>query len=135
MNKTKQKLYIEYPLQTKSPNIAWEQIGTIHGLSRWLADRVEEKDDGIIALTWGQDWGDHHTLEARIVECRKNSHIKLQWLNEEDADAFWGMRIGQSELTGELCLCVDDYALPEDIDDLHDLWDGNMERLHQASGL
>jgi hypothetical protein len=34
-----------------------------------------------------------------------------------------------------LCLLVSDYAFPEDIDDLHDLWDGNMERLHRVSGL
>ena len=135
MNANKKKLYIEYPLATKSHNIVWEQIGTIHGLGRWLADRIDELGDNVIALTWGQEWGDHHTLEARIVECRKNDRIRLQWLNEEDPDAFWGMRIGKSELTGELCLCVDDYALAEDVDDLHDLWDGNMERLHRVSGV
>ncbi len=135
MNTTKQRLNIEYPLTTKSPNIVWEQIGTVHGLGRWLADRVEEISDDVISLTWGQLWTDQHTLEARVLECQKNDHIRLQWVNEDDPDAYWEMRIGKSDLTDELCLCVVDYALPEDIDDLHDLWDGNMERLHQVSGL
>ena len=44
------------------------------------------------------------------------------------------MRIGQSELTEELCLQVTDYAPAEDLDDLHELWDDNLERLHQSSG-
>lgn len=130
----KQRLYIEYPLSTKSRNIVWEQIGTAHGMRRWLADQVEENGD-IISLTWGELWSEHHTLEAKIVERRKHSHIKLRWVDEDDPDAYWEMRIGSSELTGELCLNVVDYALAEDIDDLRGLWDGNMGRLHQASGL
>ena len=135
MNTTKQKLNLEYPLATKSANLVWEQIGTIHGLERWLADSIEDVGNDVIALTWGETWSDHHTLQAKIVERRQNSHIRLQWVNEEDQDAYWEMRIGRSELTDELCLYIADYALPEDIDDLHDLWDGNMDRLHQVSGL
>ena len=135
MNTTKQKLSIEYPLATTSANIVWEQIGTVHGMRRWLADNIEELGNDVIALTWGNTWTDHHTLEAKITECQKNDHIRLQWVNEEDPEAYWAMSIGRSELTGELFLHIEDYALPEDIADLHDLWDGNMERLHQVSGL
>ena len=135
MNTKKQKLYIEYPLATKSSNIVWEQIGTIHGLERWLADYVEEVREGIIALTWGEEQTEHHTLEAQVIDQQRNQFIRLQWVNEDDPDAYWEMRIGRSELTDELCLLVSDYAFPEDIDDLHDLWDGNMERLHRVSGL
>ena len=40
-----------------------------------------------------------------------------------------------SELTGQLCLYVTDFAWAEDLDDLRSLWDGNMERLHASSGL
>ena len=68
MNTKKQKLYIEYPLATKSSNIVWEQIGTIHGLERWLADYVEEVREGIIALTWGEEWKEHLELSDEIME-------------------------------------------------------------------
>ena len=131
----KEKLYLEYPLAAKSQSLLWEHISTVHGLERWLADRVEQEDDDIISLTWGEPWTDHHTLHARIMEREKQSHIQLRWVDEEDPEAYWEMRIGRSELTGDLCLFVTDYALPDDIDDLHDLWDGNLERLHQVSGL
>ena len=130
----KQRLNVEYPLSARKPDIVWGLISTDHGLGRWIADEVEESN-GNISFTWGQPWTDHHTLTAKVVEREKNSHIRFQWLEEDDPDAFWEMRIGKSELTDELCLCVIDYAPQEDIDDLRSLWDGNMERLHETSGL
>ena len=111
----------------------WQLLSTDHGLERWIADKVTE-ENGVISLTWGKPWAEHHTLKAKVVERRKNSHIRLQWVDEEEKEAYWEMRLWQSELTEELCLCVVDYAMAEDLDDLHDLWDGNIERLHQASG-
>ncbi len=130
----KQRLNIEYPLSARKPDIVWSLISTDHGLGRWIADEVTE-EDGIISFTWGQPWTDHHTLLAHVVEREKNSHIKLRWVEEDDPEAFWEMRIGKSELTDELCLCVIDYAPQDEVDDLHSLWDGNMDRLHQTSGL
>lgn len=130
----KQRLELEYPLSARKPDILWNLISTDHGLGRWIADEVSEQD-GVISLTWGQPWTEHHTLLANILEREKNSHIRFRWLDEDDPEAFWEMRIGRSELTGELCLCVVDYASEDDIDYLHQLWDGNLERLHQSSGL
>jgi len=130
----KERLNLEYPLTAKSQSLVWEQISTVHGLERWLADRVEQEDEGVISLTWGELWADHHTLKAKITEREKQDRIRLRWVEEDDPDAYWEMRIGRSEITGELCLYVTDYALADDIDDLHELWDGNMERLHRVSG-
>jgi len=129
----KQRLELEYPLKGRKPDLLWQLMSTDHGLERWLADQVKE-EDGVMSLTWGKPWAEHHTLSANIVERQRNSHIRLRWIDEESDDAFWEMRIGRSELTEDLCLCVTDYAYAEDLDDLHDLWDGNLERLHQSSG-
>lgn len=124
---------MEYPLTGRKPDLLWQLISTDHGLERWLADKVVE-EDGVFHLTWGEPWGENHTMHAKIVEREKNSHLRLQWVDEEDPEVYWEIRIGQSELTEELCLYVVDYALTEDLDDLHDLWDGNLDRLHQSSG-
>ena len=134
MNIHKERLELEYPLNARKPDILWTMISTAHGLERWIADRVKE-EDGILELTWGELWGEHYTMHARIEEREKNSHIKLKWTDEVDDNAYWEMRIGRSELTEEICLCVTDYTYADDLDDLHDLWDGNLERLHQSSGL
>jgi uncharacterized protein YndB with AHSA1/START domain len=130
----KKRLDIEYPLAARQPDIVWKLISTDHGLGKWLADKVDE-EDGVISFTWGQPWTEHHTLAANIVERTKNSHIRFRWVEEDDPEAFWEMRIAQSELTGELCLSVIDYCIEEEMDDLLALWDGNMERLHESTGL
>ena len=129
----KKRLNLEYPLKGRKPDLLWQLMSTDHGLERWLADKVTE-ENGVLSLTWGEPWGEHHTLHANILERERNSHIKLQWVDEDEQDAYWEMRIGRSELTEDLCLCVVDYAVEEDIEDLHGLWDGNLERLHQSSG-
>ena len=129
----KKKLALEYPLRAGKQELLWQLLSTDHGLERWLADKVEE-EDGVMHLTWGDPWGEHHTMHANVLEKNRNNNIRLRWSDEDDPDAFWEMRIMRSELTNELCLCVVDYAYADDIDDLQELWDGNLERLHQSSG-
>ena len=129
----KQRIDIEYPLNTKSPNIVWEQISSAHGLERWIADHVTE-EDGVFTFTWGEPWADQDVRRASLVEYVKYDHIKLQW-EEEDDDSFWEMRIGKSDLTHHLDLLITDFADDDDADGLRILWESNLERLHRASGL
>lgn len=129
----KKKLELEYPLSVRKPDLLWALLSTDHGLERWLADEVSE-ENGVMSFTWGKSYAEHHTLKANILERERNNHIRFQWVDETEPDSFWEMRIGQSELTEELCLCVVDYATEEELDDLHGLWDGNLDRLHQSSG-
>ena len=135
MNTKKQKLYLEYPLTTKSHNIVWEQISSAHGLERWLADHVSE-EDGVFTFTWGEPWTEQDIRKAHLVEYVKYNHIRLKWdEDEEDDDSYWEMRIGQSELTHHLNLFITDYAEDDDVDGLKILWESNLDRLHRASGL
>ena len=131
----KQKIEIEYPLTTKSPNIVWEQISSAHGLERWLADHVTE-EDGVFTFTWGEPWTEQDIRQAHIVDIVKFDHITLKWdEDEEDDEAFWEMRIAQSDLTHHLNLIITDFAEDDDADGLRILWESNLDRLHRASGL
>ena len=130
----KQKIEIEYPLTTKSPNIVWEQISSAHGLERWLADHVTE-EDGVFEFTWGEPWTEQDVREAHLIEYVKYDHIRLKWVDEEDNDDYWEMRIEQSDLTGHLNLLITDFAEDDDADGLKILWESNLDRLHRASGL
>ncbi|MBR1688327.1 MAG: hypothetical protein IJ710_07320 [Prevotella sp.] len=130
-----QKLTLEYELQARSPQIPWTMISEAGSLQKWIADTVTADGDQW-TFTWGQPWTERDTKTATVVEAVKHSHIRLRWdYQEEDPDAYWEMRIEQSELTGHLNLLITDYADAEDIDDLRDLWDSNLERLHRVSGL
>ena len=131
----KQRIDIEYPLTTKSPNIVWDLISTAHGLERWLADHVSE-EDGVFTFTWGEPWTEQDIRKALLIEYVKYDHIRLKWDEDEENDeSYWEMRIGQSELTHHLNLFITDFAEDDDVDGLKILWESNLDRLHRASGL
>ena len=130
----KQKIEIEYPLTTESPNIIWEQISSAHGLERWFADHVTEKD-GLFTFTWGEPWTEQDIREAQLIEYVKYDHIRLKWSTDEDEENFWEMRIERSDLTGHLNLLITDFADDDDADGLRILWESNLDSLHRASGL
>ena len=129
----KQRIDIEYPLTTTSPNIIWEQISSAHGLERWMADHVSE-DNGVFTFTWGEPWTEQDIRQAQLIEYVKYDHIKLKW-EEEDEDLYWEMRIAKSELTHNLNLLITDFADDDETDALKILWESNLDRLHRASGL
>jgi len=125
----------EYPLSAKSPKIVWDMISNAAGLQKWIADKVIENGDEM-TFTWGHPWTERDTKVSKVLELEKFSHIKMKWdYQEDDANAYWEMRIGQSEVTGHLVLEITDYADAEDLDDLSGIWDDNLVRLHRVSGL
>ncbi|MBR2151145.1 MAG: SRPBCC domain-containing protein [Prevotella sp.] len=132
-----QKLTIEYPLSTQSPKIVWDFISNAHGLQKWLADKVIEEDENILTFTWGHPWTERDTKQSRVLDIEKYDHIRLLWdYHEKTPEAYWEMRIEKSELTGHLNLVITDYAVDDDeAEDLRELWDANLERLHSVSGL
>ena len=131
----KQRIDIEYPLTTKSFNIAWDLISTAHGLERWIADHVTE-EDGVFTFTWGELWTEQDIRKAQLIEYVKYDHIKLKWeYDDDDDESYWEMRIEKSELTNLLNLFITDFAEDDDADGLKILWESNLDRLHRASGL
>ena len=108
----KQRIDIEYPLTTESPNIVWEQIR-------------------------GEPWTEQDIRRANLIEYVKYDHIRLQWDEDEDEGdgIYWEMRIEKSDLTGHLNLLITDFADDDDVDGLKILWESNLDRLHRASGL
>ena len=131
-----QKLTIEYPLNTRSPKIVWDFISNAHGLEKWLADKVIEEND-TLTFTWGHPWTERDTKTSRIIDVEKFGHIRMLWDYHEDTpEAIWEMGIETSDLTGEVILCITDYAADdEEAADLRGIWDDNLERLHRVSGL
>ncbi len=131
---TKQRIDIEYPLTTMSPNIIWDQISSAHGLERWFADHVEE-NEGMFTFTWGEPWTEQDIRTAQMIDCVKYDHIRLKWDTDDDEEGFWEMRIEKSDLTNHLNLLITDFADDDDVDGLKILWESNLDRLHRASGL
>ena len=130
-----QKITLEYPLSTKSTRLVWDMISNAAGLQKWLADQVVE-DEQSMTFTWGHPWTERDTKKSRILEKEKMNYIRMLWDYHEDTpEAYWEMKIIESDLTGMLSLLITDFAADDDEEnDLRDLWDANFERLHRVSG-
>ena len=130
-----QKLTLEYPLSTKSTRLVWDMISNAAGLQKWLADQVVEAED-TMTFTWGHPWTERDTKTSRILEKEKMNYIRMLWDYHEDTpDAYWEIRIAESDVTGMLSLQITDYAADDDEEaDLRGIWDDNFERLHRVSG-
>ena len=130
-----QKLTLEYPLSTKSTRLVWDMISNAAGLQKWLADQVVEGEDSM-TFTWGHPWTERDTKTSLILEKEKMNYIRLLWDYHEDTpEAYWEIRIAESDLTGMLSLQITDFAADDDEEeDLRGIWDDNFERLHRVSG-
>ncbi|MBP3229257.1 MAG: hypothetical protein J6M40_00750 [Prevotella sp.] len=131
----KQRIHLEYELHSSSPNIIWPLISNEAGLQKWIANTVTREGDKL-TFTWGEEWSHHEQRTATIVEEKKMKLIRLEWDDEAgEEDNFWQMEMVRSDITNDYILSVIDHAVPEDLDWLHDIWDDNLYRLHQSTGL
>ena len=126
----KEKVKMEYMLKAGSGNIKWSIISTPSGLETWFADKVTAKDK---KFTF--QWGKTEVREAEMINCRSNSFIRFHWLDDEERKSFFELRIVYNELTEDLTLEVTDWAYPDEMDDVRDLWDSEIEKLKRVSGL
>ena len=129
----KTKICIEHPLASKSMTIVWGLVGSASGLQKWLADYVTENGDELV-FTWGEPWTQREQKVAHVLDRVKNKHLRIRWDSYEEHE-YLELRIEKSELTGLLSLLITDFAEPEDVDYIRDLWDKNLRRLHHVSGI
>ena len=121
---------MEYMLKGGSSNIVWSIISTPSGLETWFADKVSAEDK-IFTFRWGKT----EIRQAELVGIRTNSYIRFHWMDDEDRKSYFELKIIYNELTEDLMLEVIDFAYPDEIDDVKDLWESDIEKLRRVSGL
>lgn len=134
MNTKKKRIILEYELNATSPSIIWPVISEASGLKRWFADEVERKGSSL-KFTWGTSYMNKDERNATIVKEQKEKLIRFKWDGDEDPEAYCEMKIEIGEITNDCVLVITDFAEADDLDSLRELWDDNMESLHQATGL
>ena len=134
MNTKKKRIILEYELNATSPSIIWPVISEASGLERWFADEVERQGSSL-KFTWGTSYMNKDERNATIVKEQKEKLIRFKWDGDEDPEAYCEMKIEIGEITNDCVLVITDFAEADDLDSLRELWDDNMESLHQATGL
>ena len=126
----KEKIKMEYMLKGGTGNIIWNIISTPSGLETWFADKVTAQEK-----TYTFRWGKTETRQAELVGCRTNNFVRFHWLDDENRKSYFEIRIVYNELTEDLMLAITDWATPDEIEDIKDLWDSDIEKMKRVSGL
>lgn len=125
-NKT--KYFMEFPIQA-SPSLLYQYISTPSGLSEWFADNVNSRGKMYTFMWEGSE------ERAKLLTKKSGERIKLKWVEDEDADSFFEMRIQVDEITKDVSLMITDYADDEEaVQEGKMLWENMIDELKQVIG-
>ena len=116
-----------------SIKMLYPYIQTASGLSEWFADDVNISPEKIFTFVW-----DNEEHKAIMSAHRTNHFARFEYLPESKEDekdpSYFELRLEINELTQTTFIKVVDYSEMDDVDELHDLWEGLIENLKKVVG-
>ncbi|MFL2620198.1 MAG: START-like domain-containing protein [Flavobacteriaceae bacterium] len=122
------KFEMEFPIKV-SQKLLFQYISTPSGLSEWFSDNVNSRGEIFIFI-----WDDSEE-SAKLIRKTNNEKIQFQWLDDEDTDYYFELRIQFDEITKDVSLIVTDFA--EDDDEVEEsklLWTNQIGDLKKVLG-
>ena len=122
------KFEMEFPTKV-SQKLLFQYISTPSGLSEWFADNVNSRGEIFIFI-----WDDSEE-SAKLIRKTNNEKIQFQWLDDEETDYYFELRIQFDEITKDVSLIVTDYAEDEDeVEESKLLWTNQISDLKKVLG-
>ena len=122
------KFEMEFPIKV-SQKLLFQYISTPSGLSEWFADNVNSRGEIYIFI-----WDDSEE-SAKLLRKNNNEKIQFQWLDDEDSDYYFELRIQFDEITKDVSLIVTDFADDEEeVEESKLLWTNQISDLKKVLG-
>ena len=122
------KFEMEFPIKV-SQKLLFQYISTPSGLSEWFADNVNSRGEIFIFI-----WDDSEE-SAKLIRKTNNEKIQFQWIDDEETDYYFELRIQFDEITKDVSLIVADYAEDEDeVEESKLLWTNQISDLKKVLG-
>ena len=122
------KFEMEFPIKV-SQKLLFQYISTPSGLSEWFADNVNSRGEIFIFI-----WNDSEE-SAKLIKKINNQKIQFQWLDDEETDYYFELRIQFDEITKDVSLIVTDFAEDEDeVEESKLLWTNQISDLKKVLG-
>ncbi len=123
----KTKYELEFVIQS-SPQLLYQYISTPSGLSEWFSDNVNSRGE-MFTFIW-----DDSEEEAKLLNKKNGERIKFRWIDDDDTDYFFELRIQVDEITKDVSLMVTDFSDKDEIEENKMLWDNMISNLKQVLG-
>ena len=122
------KFEMEFPIKV-SQKLLFQYISTPSGLSEWFADNVNSRGEIFIFI-----WDDSEE-SAKLIRKINNEKIQFQWLDDDETDYYFELRIQFDEITKDVSLIVTDFAEDEDeVEESKLLWTNQISDLKKVLG-
>ena len=123
----KLKYEMEFPIHV-SPSLLYQYISTPSGMSEWYADNVNSRGEFFTFIWEGSE------EKAKLLGKKNQERIKFKWVEDEDTDYYFEMRIQVDEITKDVSLMVTDFAEEDEIEEGKMLWENMVSNLKQILG-
>ncbi len=122
------KYELEIPVHA-SPNMLYQYISSPSNLQEWFADKVNSRGK-IYSFIW-----DGSEEKAELISKKTDEKVRFKWLESEDDDSYFEIRIQVDPLTNDVSLMITDFADDEDdVEEAKQLWENQIDDLKHTIG-
>ena len=121
------KYEMEFPIHV-SPSLLYQYISTPSGMSEWYADNVNSRGEYFTFIWEGSE------EKAILLGKKSGERIKFRWVEDEDTNYYFELRIQVDEITKDVSLMVTDFAEEDEVDEGKLLWDNMISNLKHILG-
>lgn len=124
----KVKYELEIPIHA-SPSMLYQYISSPSSLQEWFADKVNSRGK-IFSFIW-----DDTEEKAKLITKKSYDRIRFKWLESEDDDSYFEIKIQVDALTKDVSLIITDFADDEDeVEEAKQLWENQIDELKHTIG-
>ena len=121
------KYEMEFPIHV-SPSLLYQYISTPSGMSEWYADNVNSRGQLFTFIWEGSE------EQAKLLGKKTGERIKFRWLDDEDTDYFFELRIQVDDITKDVSLMITDLAEEDEVEEGKMLWENMVSNLKHVLG-
>ena len=122
------KFELEIPIHA-SPHMLYQYISSPSNLQEWFADKVNSRGK-VFSFFWNGV-----EEKAKLITKKTDDRIRFKWLESEEDNSFFELKIQVDPLTKDVSLIITDFAEDDDeIEESKQLWKNQIDELKHTIG-